>query len=269
MPSESVSSDAVIPFAPRRFQSAASVYLAGRPAYSARLFRRLAAWCGLEQQHGVLDLGCGPGQIAIALAPYAGRVVGLDPEPDMLAIARDSAEAAGLDIDWIEGSSYDLSPTLGRFHLVTMGRSFHWMDRVDTLKRLDGMTEPGGAVVLMGDTHPAVPDNGWYQPYQAIIERFATNQAEKKIRADWVSHEGVLLASPFASLDQIAVFERRQIDIETLVLRAHSMSSTAPARLGARADELAAAIRVEMAPFAANGLLTEIVSSTALIATRP
>jgi hypothetical protein len=46
-----------------------------------------------------------------------------------------------VNIRFIAGSSCDLDPALGHFHLVVMGRSFHWMDRVDTLERLDRLIE--------------------------------------------------------------------------------------------------------------------------------
>jgi len=69
----------------RRFRSAAQYYLAGRPFYSSLLIRRVV---GLNATHRVLDLGCGPGQLAAAFGPFVGEVIALDPEPEMLEIAR-------------------------------------------------------------------------------------------------------------------------------------------------------------------------------------
>ena len=107
----------------------------------------------------MLDLGCGPGMLAGAFAPLAGEVVAMDPEPEMLRIAEAEFGGAGR-ISFVRGSSFDLSPALGRFRLVTMGRSFQWMDRAETLRRLDGMIEPGGAVALFNSGHRDAPDNG-------------------------------------------------------------------------------------------------------------
>ena len=109
----------------------------------------------------MLDLGCGPGQLALALAPHAGEVVAVDPEPEMLRIAAENAAAAGLKIRFVEGSSADIGPELGRFHLAVIGRAFHWMDRPRTLERLDGLIEPGGAVALLRTRNPELPDNAW------------------------------------------------------------------------------------------------------------
>ena len=74
----------------------------------------------------------------------------------MLAEARVLARQAA-NIRFVAGSSYDLDPALGHFHLVVMGRSFHWMDRVDTLERLDRLIEPAGAVALFYIFRPCDP----------------------------------------------------------------------------------------------------------------
>jgi ubiquinone/menaquinone biosynthesis C-methylase UbiE len=259
----------VIPFEPRRFQSAAASYLEGRPAYPAKLFRRVAELCRLDRTHRLLDLGCGPGQIAVALAPYVGHVVAVDPEPEMLKIAGELAAEAGQAIELIEGSSYDLGPRFGRFRMVTMGRSFHWMDRAVTLQLLDEMIEPEGAVVLLRDDHPDVPDNAWHKPFREILHRYSADDIAKQMRSSWINHEGVLLESAFRQLEQIAVYDRRPLSVEALVLRTASMSTVSRSRIGSKADDLAAEVRDAMVPFAAEGMFHEVTVSSALIASRP
>ncbi len=257
---------AIEPFEPRRFQTAAEHYLRGRLAYSERLIRRVAELTCLTKQHNVLDLGCGPGQLAIAFAPFAHTVTGVDPEPEMLRIARAGAPRT---VRWIEGSSYDLGTQWGSFHLVTMGRSFHWMDRPETLRRLDAIIDPEGAVALFHDSHPELPENRWWPEYRALIHRYVPESDRPARRApDWVRHESVLLDSAFSVLEEISVIERRQATVDGLIARAFSMSSTSEAKLGARTVELAEEIRALMAKLTPTGAFTEIVSTEALIATR-
>jgi SAM-dependent methyltransferase len=63
----------------------------------------------------VLDAGCGTGRVAIELARRGVTVVGVDPDPSMLATAR--SRAPGLD--WVEASMVGLD--LGRrVELVVM-----------------------------------------------------------------------------------------------------------------------------------------------------
>ena len=133
------------------------------------------------------------------------------------------------------GSSFDLSPTLGRFRLVTMGRSFHWMDRAETLRRLDGMIEPGGAVALFDSEHR---DECRTMPgtsrYRALRHRYAEDDpANARRRAGvWVRHEAILLDSAFSRAGRDGGDRAAPVDARTLVDRAFSRSSTAPDRLG-------------------------------------
>ena len=90
----------VTPFEERRFRTAARHYLRGRPPYAAGLIRRLVQVSGLGPGTRVMDLGCGPGQLAVALVPFVGEVVALDPEPEMLRIAAQSAAAARPSLQW-------------------------------------------------------------------------------------------------------------------------------------------------------------------------
>jgi SAM-dependent methyltransferase len=257
-----------IPFEKRRFRTAAAHYLAGRPAYAPGLIRRVAEACGVAPPARLLDLGCGPGQLAKAFAPHAGEVVGIDPEPEMLRIASEDAPAS---VAFMEGSSYEIGPHLGAFRLVTMGRSFHWMDRDDTLRRLDGMIEPGGAVALFHDHHPQIPENALRKAFHEIVERYAADDPFRRFKSgpDWVPHVTVLLNSAFCQLEEISVIERRRVAPQVLIDRALSMSSTSRARLGDRADEMVAEIEALATRLEADGPLSEVIASTALIARRP
>jgi len=256
-------------FEARRFRTAAAHYLAGRPDYAPRLIRRVVELCGVRREHRVMDLGCGPGLLAVAFAPFVREVVGVDPEPEMLRVA--AARGAPANVGWIEGGSYDLGPRFGRFFLVVMGRSFHWMDRADTLRRMDAMIEPGGAVVLFDDTHPNVPDNAWRRPWREVIERYAGGDPARgrSQSPEWMRHEAFLLDSAFAELEELSVIERRRVAVETLIDRVLSTSTTSEARLGARAHDLVREIRDLMAGIAPEGSVTEVIATSALIARRP
>jgi SAM-dependent methyltransferase len=251
------------PFDPERYRSAATHYDKGRPPYAPALIRRVVEATGLGSQRRVLDLGCGPGPLARALAPFVQEVVAVDPSPAMLSEARALAGPAA-NIRFLAGSSYELGPSFGRFHLVVMGRSFHWMDRVDTLRRLDPMIETGGAVALFGDAAPAIPSNAWRKVWNAIRDRYEPDTGPHDHDPSWIRNEAILLDSPFARLERFSVIERRAIDVETLVHRALSMGSTSPAHLGEKMPIMVAEIRAALAD-----VREEVVETYALVAWRP
>ena len=174
----------------RRFTAAAKHYLAGRPAYAQGLISRIVKELRLGAKDAVMDLGCGPGQLAMQFAPFVRSVLAVDPSAEMLEVARHAANGAD-NVYFKSGSSFDIGPELGTFKLVTIGRAFHWMDRPDALQRLDAMVERDGAIVLFSDSHPKHRDNAWVEPHQQIIDDHAAGdvQREKRRSADWPSNE--------------------------------------------------------------------------------
>lgn len=63
----------------------------------------------------VVDIGCGTGSQAIAIkrARPGARVIGLDPDPAALAIARAKARRAGVEIDWRQGLGDQANTLIG------------------------------------------------------------------------------------------------------------------------------------------------------------
>ena len=55
----------------------------------------------------VLDVGCGTGFLSLLFAEMGCAVTGIDMAPDMLALARSKAEAAGLAIAFLDGDAED------------------------------------------------------------------------------------------------------------------------------------------------------------------
>ncbi|MBV9220353.1 MAG: methyltransferase domain-containing protein [Methylobacteriaceae bacterium] len=261
----------VAPFVSDRFQSTVPFYVAHRPRYPAALIAEVAGRSGLTSVHRVLDLGCGPGFLAVAFAAVCGcEVVGIDPDPAMLAAARHEAASAGVNVRFTEGSSYDLSPAMGVFRFVAMGRSFHWMDRAATLKTLDAMVESGGAVCLFSENHERSRENRWQDVLRKVQHDFVGASSSEQLRSDpnWDSHAAVLLDSAFPLLERIALIERRAGTVEGLVGRSLSMSMTSPQALGDRLADFTATLRARLLELYPSGRLAEIIEFSALMARR-
>lgn len=256
---------------PRRFRATVPYYARYRLPYPDSLTGWVGREAALTPGDRVLDLGCGPGPLAIAFARMGMAVTGVDPEPDMLAAAALAARAAGVALDLRPGSSFDMPAGIGPFRLVTMGRSFHWMDREATLAALDRLVTAGGALALFGEDYPRTAENRWRSVLHEVSVEFGADaerhRAERRA-PDYRSHESVLLRSAFSRLERVGVVVERTIGADDIVGLAFSLSVSSPEKLGERAPEFERALRAALAALSPDDRFTQLVEMSALIARR-
>ena len=249
------------------YRSTVPFYVKYRPRYPPELLDRVADVLALDGRGRLLDLGCGPGTVAIALAARFEEVVGLDPEPAMLEAARREAATSGVSVTLVLGTDGDLGPHLGRFRVVTLGRSFHWMDEARTLTVLDPMVVAEGGVVLLRMFNPDVPENAWRARWTAVRRRYSAKA--RPLRAEGTGGEASLRDSAFSAITRLSHRWSRRLPIDDLVGRALAMSSTSPAALGERRRVFEADLRRALAPDAVDGFVEEVLNAEALVARRP
>src|SRR3954464_9790481 len=80
--------------------------------------QRVAASAAIEPGMTVLDVACGTGNATIPAALAGGRATGLDLTPELLEDARRNADAAGVEIGWVEGDAEALPFEDGSFDRV-------------------------------------------------------------------------------------------------------------------------------------------------------
>ena len=79
---------------------------------------KLAGLCDIGPGMRVLDVAAGNGNFALAAAGQGAKVTACDLTPRMIEMGRARSEAAGLDIEWIEGDAEALPLPDGSFDLV-------------------------------------------------------------------------------------------------------------------------------------------------------
>ncbi|HEX4861439.1 MAG TPA: methyltransferase domain-containing protein [Rhizomicrobium sp.] len=260
-------SEAVKSYDPHRFRSTVPFYSRYRLAYPQALIDWVIALVGLEPGDAVLDLGCGPGTLAVPFAQAGMRVTGVDPEPAMLAAARET----GAPLTLLEGSSFAMPEGIGPFRLVTMGRSFHWMDRPATLAKLDTIVSAGGAVVLFDDEQPRTEENLWGRKLEEIGRRYGRGEEahiQERDSAHYRRHASYLFGSAFNDLRQVSIIVRHELSADDIVGLAFSLSTSSPEKLGDRAPQFEADLRAELAQLSPDGRFSEIVEMNALVARR-
>ena len=262
---------AVTDFDPNRFQTTVPFYARYRLGYPDALIARIIEIAGLKPGDGVMDLGCGPGLVAIPCAKAGLKVTAVDPEPNMVEAAKAEAARAGITLDVRQGSSFALPKGIGPFAAVTMGRSFHWMDRAPTLEILDRLIAPAGAILLLHDNHPRTLENKWLKVLNDLGNEYGRRESshvKEYEGGNYRTHESFLLRSPFNKVESAGVFVERKMSADDIVGLAFSLSTSAPQKLGDRKDAFERDLRAALAELSPEGQFTEIAEAYAIIARR-
>jgi SAM-dependent methyltransferase len=244
-----------------RFASTVSLYEELRPPYPPAFFRSVAEQLKFSRREALIDLGTGPGLLALGFAPYVGRVVGVDPEPGMLATAREAAARAHVDFTLIEGKVETLPPEIGAFDAVTIGRALHWMDREATLKRFEQLVARDGVILICASSTASDGRNPWLDDYAAARRAWSS---PKLWAESGTGNPGRRDPAPFFRdsafhlAEMIRTEGSHDIRVEDLARRVLTFSSTSPEALGDRVEAMLADVEQRLLPFSRDGIITEV-----------
>lgn len=255
---------------PSPFAGTARYYDRFRVPYAQAAFDFIVEACDLCERARVLDLGCGPGTIAIPLSGSVAEVVAVDPDADMIAEGRNLAVArGGQNIQWLQARAEDVSPGAGPFRAVTIGQAFHWMDRDAVLRKLASLIADGGGLVLVNPGKRR-PQESWEPTADQVVARFlgprrrhpASNPQEPE-------HEPALRRSEcfseFAVREFPATITR---DVAAIIGCVYSTSSSARPLFGNNAGAFEAELSEALFRFNPAGVFSEQVETEVVIAPR-
>jgi len=259
------------------FSGTAVYYQRGRLPYAPGLAGVLAEVLKLDGRGRLIDVGCGPGTLALSLAYLFSEVVGVDPDGGMIAEARRRAGEAGVTrkAEWVRARAEDLPAGLGTFTVATFGQSFHWMDRDLVAATVRDMLQPGGTLVHIADLktetravnglpYPAVP----YAVMDELIRHYLgpVRRAGRGVLPHGTpgGEAAVLARAGFSGPERQVVpggqaLERTDDDVVAWVF---SMSSSAPHLFGARRDDFEAELRRLLRQASPAGTFSDLQPST-------
>lgn len=114
----------------------------------------------LKPGENLLDVGCGTGGVTIPAKERIGQngtVAGIDPSPEMIAVARKKAERAGLDIEFRIGVIESLPYPDASFDVVTSSLMMHHLPydvQVKGLAEVYRVLKPGGRLLIADAMRP-------------------------------------------------------------------------------------------------------------------
>jgi 2-polyprenyl-3-methyl-5-hydroxy-6-metoxy-1,4-benzoquinol methylase len=265
------------------FAGAACHYEQGRLPYPPGLAEAMRTALDLDGTGRLLDVGCGPGTVALRVAHLFAEVVGLDPDAGMIAEAKRLAtERGAANASFVQRRAEELPAGLGTFTVATFAQSFHWMDRPQVARTLRSMLVPRGAFVHVDSLQRLTPDHDPSMPHPAppkdaidsLVRRYLgpERRAGQSVRTSSPGDEDdVLRAAGYAGPTLVHIPDGRVLarSIDDVVAGTLSMSSSAPHLFGDRLDAFESDLRQVLSDASPAGLFSERVPDTDLRIWRP
>jgi SAM-dependent methyltransferase len=245
-----------------RFDSTVPFYARYREPYLASFFQEVARRQGLQGAERLIDIGCGPGSLAIGFAPYVKSCVGVDVETEMLAAARVEAARAGVHVELVQARIEDLPADIGQFQVVTIGRALHWFERDEAVAVLERIVDSNGWIAICGTRAYSAAGQGWTGKFPDVRRAWSSDPDETRYH---INIEEWFRDSRFSKADEIEATETHQVTIPDLIGRALSLSTTSPEALGDRRPAFEAAMREALEPLSVGGVFDEQVTAIATI----
>ncbi|MFN4283561.1 MAG: class I SAM-dependent methyltransferase [Alphaproteobacteria bacterium] len=168
-----------------QFGARADAYVASAVHAQGEDLTRIAALAAARQPARALDMGCGGGHVAFAIAPHAGEVVAYDLSAEMLrAVAATAASKDLANIATRQGPVESLPFETASFDLVASRYSaHHWRGFDAALAEARRALKPGGVAIFADIVAPADPlCDTWLQSLELL--RDPSHQRDYSI-AEW------------------------------------------------------------------------------------
>jgi len=164
-------------FDPTLFCGTYEYYGKYRPNIPEEVIRIIVEHFDIKAEDRILDIGCGTGQMAIAMNGKYGEMVCLDSDPRMLKQAKLEIKRMGLKqkITLINCRAEDLikmKNELGIFKIATISRAFHWMNQDKVLTALDSLIREDGGIAIVGDVSIWIGDEEWKHAVKRIVQKY-------------------------------------------------------------------------------------------------
>lgn len=218
----------------RLYRGTYEYYVKYRPPIPKEVIDIIIEYFDIKPTDRILDIGCGTGQVALAMEGRCGEMVCLDPDPEMIKWAKKATRNCKIKLVWVNCKAEDLGKIkgkLGLFKVATSCRAFHRMDQDWVLKELDGLIEKDGGVAVFSDWVLWKGKQGWQRAIKKILQKYLEGKKRpgKKLEERW---ENILARSVFKFIKIRDVQTIRNWDVKSIIGYILSTAFAAPYLFG-------------------------------------
>ena len=205
------------------FSGKAGVYARNRPSYPAALLDWLKNHADLSS---VADIGAGTGIFTACLAPECGKLIAVEPNPDMRA----AFEAFLSGIRCLAASAEETGLPDHSLSLAVAAQAFHWFDDQRFKQECRRILQPGGKLAIVWNNRPR---DGIGAAYDAVLRKFCpdfrTGHVGKRSveEGDRFLRESYFREVEFFSCSNPVVWDEDQF-IGDKLSRSYALTSSSP-----------------------------------------
>ena len=120
----------------------------------------------------IVDIGCGTGLSTKIWSEYASKVIGIDPNSDMLERAKKvvNKETGFTNVSFLKGTSSETGLESDSIDIVSCSQALHWLEPQSTFKEVKRILKHGGLFLAYDSDWP--PSLNW-QAEQEWIKLFS------------------------------------------------------------------------------------------------
>lgn len=174
-----------------RFMGFADIYENTRPAAPRQAIEIILRYLN-RKPACVVDLGCGTGLSTMVWAGIADEIIGIEPSPDMIEIAKKKVIGDG-SVRFLPGFSDATDIADASADIVTCSQSFHWMDPVMTLKEVQRILKDGGIFAVYDCDWPPVcrweAENAYAELFTKVHELYTKHASTEYRAVAWPKEE--------------------------------------------------------------------------------